>query len=58
MLYQWCLEWPSRARGQEGQLEIRRGVDLLHFSAGKINVKRSYSKTVVTVGGQRTVLSD
>lgn len=52
-LYRWQLEWPSSERGHEGELETRRGVDVLHFQEGKIIRKLTYSKTVVEINGER-----
>jgi len=56
-LYRWELEWPSLEAGHEGQLEKRRGVDVIHFQDGKIINKLTYSKTTVEIDGKRIRLS-
>lgn len=48
-LFQWQLEWPSTESGHEAKLEIRRGVDVIHFQDGKIIQKLTYSKTKVDI---------
>ena len=53
VLYRWLLEWPSIENGQEGRLEKRRGVDVIHFKDGKIINKLTYSKTTVEIDGKR-----
>ena len=55
-LYRWRLDWPSFEKGYEGKPETRRGVDVLHFSEGKIIAKLSYSKTTVEIDGKRVRL--
>jgi len=57
VLYRWQLHWSSRERGFEGELEKRRGVDILHFQDGKIIRKLTYSQTVVELNGTRVWLS-
>lgn len=57
VLYRWQLEWPSWESGFEGRHEVRRGVDVLHFSDGKIIKKLTYCKTTIEIGGQRIPLS-
>jgi ketosteroid isomerase-like protein len=57
VLYQWRLEWPSMENGFEGKKEVRRGVDVIHFKDGKIVEKRTYSKTTVTIEGNRVRLA-
>ena len=57
VLYRWQLEWPSLESGLEGKLEIRRGVDVLHFKDGKIIKKLTYSKTTIEIEGKRVSLS-
>jgi len=47
VLLQWRLEWPSSDESRRGRLEIRRGVDVLHFRDRKIHRKYTYSKTKV-----------
>ena len=47
VLLQWRLEWPSSDDSRRGQLEIRRGVDVLHFRDRLIHRKYTYSKTNV-----------
>jgi ketosteroid isomerase-like protein len=53
VLYRWALEWPSMEPGQEGKLEKRRGVDVIHFEDGKIINKFTYSKTSIEIDGKR-----
>jgi ketosteroid isomerase-like protein len=55
-LYRWQLQWPSVEKGHEGKHERRRGVDVLHFKDGKIIKKLTYSKTAITIDGQRVKL--
>ncbi len=55
-LYRWRLDWPSFEKGYEGQPETRRGVDVLHFSGGRIICKLSYSKTTLVIDGRRVRL--
>ena len=57
ILFRWKLEWPSLENGFRGQLEVRRGVDVIHFQDGKIIEKRTYSKTTVEIDGKRIRLS-
>ena len=52
VLFRWRLEWPSRLKGLFGKAEVRRGVDVMHFSNGLITHKFTYSKTTVTVDGE------
>ena len=56
VLYRWQLEWPSFEKGFEGQLEKRRGVDVIHFQDGKIIKKLTYSKTTIEIEGERRPL--
>ncbi len=53
VLYRWQLEWPSIEPGQEGKLEKRCGVDVLHFEDGTIINKFTYSKTTIEIDGKR-----
>ena len=57
VLYRWQLQWPSFEKGYEGQPEIRRGVDVIHFKDGKIIQKLTYSKTTIEITGKRCQLS-
>jgi ketosteroid isomerase-like protein len=57
VLYRWQLQWPSFETGYEGQLEIRRGVDVIHFQDGEIIKKLTYSKTTIEIDGKRRRLS-
>ena len=57
VLYRWHLQWPSFETGYEGQLEIRRGVDVIHFQDGEIIKKLTYSKTTIEIDGKRRRLS-
>lgn len=52
-LFAWTLDWPSQIKGHGGKRELRRGADLLHFKDGKIIRKDTYSKTYLTIGGER-----
>lgn len=52
-LVRWRLRWPSRLKGYEGEIELREGLDVLHFRAGLIDLKLTYTKTVVEVGGRK-----
>lgn len=56
-LYRWNLHWPCRESGREGLAEVRRGVDVLHFSGGLICRKLTYSKTTLEIGGERVRLA-
>ena len=56
VLFRWILRWPSPEKGFEGQPEERRGVDVMHFKAGRIIDKLTYSKTTVEIDGQRLAL--
>ncbi len=56
VLYRWQLDWPSFEKGHEGNLEIRRGVDVMHFKDGKIIQKLTYSKTTLEIDGKRVKL--
>jgi ketosteroid isomerase-like protein len=57
VLFRWSLDWPSMEKGQEGKLERRRGVDVMHFRDSKIIKKYTYSKTTLEIGGKRVKLS-
>jgi len=48
-LFRWQLEWPSNEKGYEGEVEKRKGVDVLHFQDRKIIQKLTYSKTTVKI---------
>jgi ketosteroid isomerase-like protein len=56
-LSQWSLEWPSMENGFEGEREVRRGVDIIHFKDGKIIRKLTYCRTTVEIGGRRVRLA-
>jgi ketosteroid isomerase-like protein len=55
-LYRWILEWPSTEPGHEDKLEIRKGVDVLHFKDGKIINKLTYTKTAIEIDNKRYFL--
>jgi len=55
-IFRWRLEWSSLEPAYKGKLEIRRGVDVLHFHDGKIREKLTYSKTTLVIAGQRIPL--
>ncbi len=57
VLFRWILEWPSLEKGHEGRLEIREGVDILHFKDGKIIQKLTYSKTQIEIDGNKVLLA-
>ncbi|MCP4669253.1 MAG: nuclear transport factor 2 family protein [Deltaproteobacteria bacterium] len=57
VLYRWQLDWPSFEKGYEGQPEMRRGVDVIHFQDAKIIQKQTYCKTSVEIDGERVSLS-
>ncbi len=56
VLFAWRYEGPSFFRQFSGSRERRRGVDVLHFSNGLINMKKTYSKVVVEIDGRKIVL--
>lgn len=56
-LYRWTLRWPSGEPGRGGLPEVRRGVDVLHFTDGLIARKLTYSKTVLEIDGERVRLA-
>jgi hypothetical protein len=56
VLYRWILEWPSTEAGFEDRLEIRKGVDILHFQDGKIINKLTYTKTSIEIDNKRMLL--
>jgi ketosteroid isomerase-like protein len=53
VLYRWQLDWPSFEKRFDGKPETRRGVDVIHFQDGKIIQKLTYSKTTITIKGER-----
>ena len=57
VLFRWALDWPSAEKGFEGRPERRRGVDVMHFSGGRIIGKYTYSKTTLEIGGKRVRLA-
>ncbi|MCD4742178.1 MAG: nuclear transport factor 2 family protein [Desulfobacteraceae bacterium] len=57
LLYRWELNWPSFEKGYEGRLERRRGVDVIHFTDGKIIKKLTYSKTTLEIEGEHVKLT-
>ncbi|SRR6185312_6466512 len=54
--FSWNLEWPSLEKNYLGQIEIRRGMDILHLENGKIRKKITYSKTVLQIHNQSITL--
>ena len=56
LLFRWRLEWPSLEPNFKGKHEIRRGIDVVHFVNGKINLKLSYSKTELTIDSKSVIL--
>jgi ketosteroid isomerase-like protein len=56
VLFRWQLEWPCTEKTHQGQLEKRRGVDVMHFKDGKIINKLTYSKTTLEIDGRRSML--
>jgi len=57
VLLQWKLAWPSTEKHFEGQAEIRRGIDIIHFKDGLIYRKYSYSKTTITIQDKPVALT-
>jgi ketosteroid isomerase-like protein len=55
-VFRWRLEWRSQEEGYRGQKESRSGVDVLHFSNGRIVQKLTYSKTILTIDGKHVPL--
>ena len=49
LLFRWCFDGSSLEPKFKGKHEIRRGIDVVHFLDGKINVKLSYSKTTIQI---------
>ena len=56
MTVMWELVWPSTEKGYEGKPEKRRGLDVIHFTEGKIIKKITYSKTTIEIDGKRVPL--
>lgn len=56
LLFRWTLQWPCPDPAYQGQIEVRRGVDVIHLHNGKIINKLTYSKTTVEIDGRRHVL--
>ena len=56
-LVRWRLLWPSRLKGYEGEAEQREGLDVLHFRGGMIDLKLTYTKTTVMIGGRKVPLT-
>ncbi|GGK85782.1 nuclear transport factor 2 family protein [Amphritea balenae] len=56
-LYRWEFHWPSIEPGFDGEPEVRRGIDVLHFKDGQIIQKLTYSKTVLEISGKRQKLT-
>ena len=56
VLFAWRYEGPSFLRKYAGSREKRRGVDLMHFHDGLIDMKKTYSKVIVEIDGQKVVL--
>ena len=54
--FEWRLEWPSPEPGCVGQREVREGVDVIELRDGKVVSKRSYIKTVLTLGNRSIFL--
>jgi hypothetical protein len=55
-VWSWCYEGPSFSSGSTGELEVRHGVDVLVFEGGLIKSKRTYSKTMIEIGGRKIAL--
>jgi len=56
LCFQWRLEWPSFEKEFKGKHESRRGVDVVHFSEGKIIKKCSYSQTLIKIDSKPVLL--
>ncbi len=52
-VFRWKLEWPCREEPFEGEREAREGLDILHFRGGLIDLKLTYTKAAVQVGGKK-----
>ena len=55
-LFRWKLEWPSPEKKYKGKLEIREGVDIIHFKDRKIILKLTYSKNQIEIDGKKISL--
>jgi ketosteroid isomerase-like protein len=55
-LFRWQLEWPSIEPAHVGKQEVRRGVDVLHFQNGQIFEKLTYSKTLILIDDNPSLL--
>jgi ketosteroid isomerase-like protein len=53
VLYQWHLDWPSQEQSAAGKPGRRWGVDVVHFSDGKISRKLTFIKTQVEIAGKK-----
>lgn len=49
----WQLYWSSHVPQLNGRPEVRRGIDVIYFKNGLITHKLTYSKTAVSVAGQK-----
>lgn len=47
--FAWILEWPSLERKFLGRKEVRRGLDIIDLTDGKIYKKNTYSKTAFQI---------
>ncbi len=56
LLFRWHLEWPSREPAFKGKLEVRKGVDVIHFYEAKIILKMTYTQTMIRINGKPVIL--
>jgi ketosteroid isomerase-like protein len=55
-LFRWKLEWPSPDGKYKDKLEIREGVDIIHFKDKKIIMKLTYSKNQIEIDDKKISL--
>lgn len=55
--FSWTLEWPSLEKKFFGQKEIRRGMDIIKLTDGKIHKKSTYSKTTFKIDSKLVRMS-
>ena len=52
-LFRWVLDWSCRLEKYKGLREVRAGTDILHFCAGKIIKKFTYTRTDLKIDGEK-----
>ena len=55
--FSWQLDWPSAEKKYAGQAESRKGMDIMQLKDGKIFLKNTYSKTVLSIGSKKISLT-